>query len=531
MRKVRCVASSVVQGRHFAALALVLTVILLLPTAAAAKKPPRPGGGGGGGGTFSTTSTYVKSYANLVNGVQFDLFPVDVQATPDGGSIALANTYAPSPSGSGTGPGVSWLLKTNVFGAPQWQEEVGCLNTPPGAYSDTLSLQLTSDGGYVVAGGTIGCGSGNDCPALSGIQCALVERLDAGGRLEWARVYAVGADGTAFDAIRATSDGGFVAAGSATDANHNLGGLVVKLDGAGNVQWQRLLGPTGSNQVYLHDIQQTSDGGYVAAGQLHDGSVSSTGAPLESALAVKLDAAGNVTWLHAYNSVGSGGGVTATTHAFSIVQTADGGYAIGGNWGTPVSLNPSGALLLRLTTSGSIRSQTAYSGGVYCLDTETCTTINGVVNSLHQTADGGFILAGDADLIQAGEPSPVPWLAKVDGSGAVLWQEQDYEALASSGGALSEDFASSALNSVGPLAVGRTENYSNGLGELLGVQTDGNGAVGSCSQVHPGSPLSAINPGLVQLTPSVAATASSTSQSASPAQTLATTTTATAAQC
>jgi hypothetical protein len=522
-----------VQGRHFAALPLLLTASLLLPTAAAAKKPPKPGGGGGGtgGGTFSTTSTYVKDYANIVNGVQLDLFPVRTQATPDSGSITLATTDAPSPSGTGTGPGVSWLLKTNAFGAPQWQEEVGCLSTPPGAYSDNLSLQLTSDGGYVVAGGTIGCGSGNDCPSLSGIQCALIERVGATGQLEWARVYDVGANGTEFNAISTTSDGGFVAAGSATDANHNLSGLVVKLDGAGNVQWQRLVGPTGNNQVYLHDVRQTSDGAYVAAGQLHDGSVSSTGAPLESALAVKLDAAGDVSWLHAYNSVGSGGGVTATTHAFSIVQTADGGYALGGNWGTPVSLSPSGALLLRLTPSGSIQSQTAYSGGLYCLDTETCTTIDGVVNSLHQTADGGFVLAGDADLIQAGEPRPVPWLAKVDGSGAIVWQEQDYQALASTGAALSEDFASSALTAVGPLAVGPTENYSNGHNELLAVQTDGNGAVGSCSQVHPGSPLSPINPSLVELTPTIGTTSTAVSQSPSPAQTLATSPAATPAQC
>jgi hypothetical protein len=518
--------------RHAAALLLLVTAILVLPAAAAAKKPqPGGGGGGGGGGGFSTTSTYVKNYANVVNGVHYDLSPSAVQATPDGGAITLATSYAPSPSGIGTGPGVSWLLKTSSVGAPQWQEEVGCLSTPPGDYSDNLSLQLTSDGGYVVAGGTIGCGSGTDCPALSGTQCGLVEKLDAAGKLEWARVYAVGANGTEFDAIAPTSDGGFVAAGSATDANHDLGGLVVKLDGAGNVQWQRVLGPTGNDQVYLHDVHQTADGGYIAAGQLHDGSTTNTGAPLESALAVKLDASGNVSWLHAYNSVGSGGGITATTHAFSIVQTADGGYAIGGNLGTPASLSPRGALLLRLDPNGSIRSQTAYSGGVYCLDTETCTTIDGVVNSVHQTADGGFILAGDADLIQAGEPGPVPWLAKVDSSGALVWQEQDYQSLASTGAALSEDFASSTLTGVGPLAVGRTENYSNGLGEVLGVQTNGSGTVPSCSQVHTGSPLSATDPGLTELTPNVTATAPAGSQSVAPVQLLVTSSTATAAQC
>lgn len=519
------------QLRGLAVVCLLLTAILLLPAGASAKKPVKGGGGGrDGGGGFSTTSTYVKNYANVVSGVQYDLSPVDVQATADGGSIGLALTYAPSPSGVGTGPGVSWLSKTNAVGAPQWQEEVGCLTAPPGAYSDQSSVALTSDGGYVLAGGTVGCGSGNECPSLSGLQCGLVERLDATGRLEWARVYSAGANGAEFDAIAPTSDGGFVAAGSTTDAGHDLGGLVVKLDGAGDVQWQRVLGPTGSNQVYLHDIRQASDGGYIAVGQLHDGSTTGSGAPLESALAVKLDAVGNVSWLHAYNDVGSGGGVTAATHAFAVAQTTDGGYALGGNWGTPGSFSPSGALLLRLASDGSIQSQTAYSGGLYCLDTETCTPIGGVVNSLHQTADGAFVLAGDADLVQAGEPRLVPWLARADGSGALVWQEQDYQAT-SSGAALSEDFASSALTPVGPLAVGWTENPANGLGELLGVQTDGNGTVATCSQVHPGSPLGPTDPGLTELTPDVAVTAQPAATSPAAAQTLATTPTATAAQC
>lgn len=478
----------------------------------------------------------MKNYANVVDGVQYDLSPVDVQATSDGGSVALADTFAPPPSGSGTGPGLSWVLKRNAVGAPQWQEEVGCLSTPPGAYSDTLSLQLTSDGGYVLAGGTIGCGSGNECPALSGLQCALVERLDATGRLEWAHVYSAGVNGSEFDSIAPTSDGGFIAAGSTSDASHDLGGLVVKLDGAGNVQWQRVLGPTGVDQVYLHDVRQTPDGGYIAVGQLHDGTTTSYGAELESAVAVKLDATGNVSWLHAYNDVGSGGAVSAAMHAFAVVPTADGGYAVGGNWvQAPLAGECcSGGLLLQLTSNGSIRSQAAYSGGLYCFDngySETCESIGGTVNALRQTGDGGFVLAGDANLKLADEAPIVPWLAKVDSSGSPVWQEQDYQVNPATGRPLSEDFASAALTPAGPLAAGWTENYGNGLGELLGVQTDANGAVTGCSQIHPLSSLSVIDPGLAEFTPGITATAPPVSESAAAVQTLTTSVVATAAQC
>lgn len=510
----------VLSRRWPAVAAVVLVGILVMPAGASAKKPPPPPGGGGGG--FSTTSTYVKNYANVLNGVEYGLTPEDVQASSDSGWTALALT-------SFGNTGVSWLEKASAVGAPQWQEEIGCLSGAPGDYADAVSLQQTSDGGYVLAGGTIGCGSGSNCSELSGLQCGLIERLDSSGAVLWARVYSVGVDGTGIRQIRQTSDGGFVAAGTATDVNHNTGALILKLDSLGNVQWQRVLGPTGSNQAYFNSVQQTADGGYVAAGELNTGATSSLGLPLISVLAVKLNASGNVSWQRGFNDIGPGG-VTATEHVNAIVQTTDGGYAIGGNWDSGTSGYEScctGALLLKLTASGSIQWQTAYSGGITCTD-QSCANIGGVVYSLHQAADGGYILAGDADSQQFGL---TPWLAKVDGNGALVWQENVYQVLASTGAPLSEYFASSALTSTGPLAIGSTENYSNGLNELLAVNTDGNGAVGTCSQVHPASALAATNPGLAPFSPGLTVTGSSASQSSSPVRRQSTTATATASQC
>src|SRR5262245_44366648 len=162
---------------------IVVAVLLTAASAAAKKKPPPPPGGG----VPSTTSTFVKNYANVVDGTAYDLTPEDVEATSDGGSIALAITRAVS------GVGVGWLAKANAVGAPQWQEEIGCFDTPPGDYSDALSVQPTGDGGYVLAGGTLGCGSGSVCPATSGIQCGLVEKVDGTGRVVWARAYSAAA--------------------------------------------------------------------------------------------------------------------------------------------------------------------------------------------------------------------------------------------------------------------------------------------------------------------------------------------------
>jgi hypothetical protein len=498
--------------------AIVVAVLVLTPTGAEAKKPPKspppP--------TPSTTSTYVKNYANVVNGVQYDLTPEVVQATPDGGAISLALTQSP-----GTRQGVSWLIKTNAVGAAQWQEEVGCLTT--GTYADTVSLQRTSDGGYVLAGGTVGCGSGNDCPELSGIQCALVERLDSAGGIVWARVYDAGAAGSAFTHIEQTSDGGFIAVGNATDLSQNTGALIMKLDGSGNVQWARELGPTGSDMAYFKSVRQTPDGGYIAAGELDVATTTAGGLPKIDVLAVKLDGAGNVEWQHGFESAGG-------EHVETVITTADGGFAIGGNWTTTSGPGTCchGGLLLKLTADGSVQSQVAYSAGVYCFDngySETCTAVGGDVYSLQQEPDGGYVLAGDANLELLDEAPIVPWLARVDSSGGLVWQEQDYQILPATGRPLSEYFASSTLTPEGPLALGWTENYGNGLGELFGVQTDANGAVGTCSQIHPETTLNTVNPGLTEFAPGLATSTPSVSVSPSPAQVLATSAGVTAPQC
>lgn len=503
-----------------AALAVgVALTVMLTPAGAAAKKPPPSGGG-----SFSTTSTYVKNYANVVNGVEQDLTPEDVQANPDGGWTALAITSA-------GGAGASWLVKASAVGAPQWQEELGCLNGAPGDYADEVSFERTGDGGYALAGGTIGCGSGTDCPELSGLQCGLIEKLGSTGAVVWARAYSAGAGGTGFNAIRQTSDGGFVAVGTATDASHLPGALIVKLDGSGNVQWQRQLGPTSTSYALFETVQPTSDGGYVAAGEFNDGSTDNLGRPFISVLAVKFDAAGNVVWQRGFNDVGPSG-VAATEHVNSLVQTSDGGFVIGGDWNSANYPGTccQGALLFKLTSAGALQWQQAYSGRAYCSGYG-CNTIGGGIYSVHQTADGGYVLAGESNVELGSETRLVPWLAKVDGSGALVWQENAYQVNASTGAPLSEYFAASALTATGPLAIGSTENYSNGLNELLGVQTDAGGAVGTCAQIHPASALTAIDPALTNVAVTLTSTTSPVSQSPAPVQTQATTVRATSSQC
>jgi hypothetical protein len=463
--------------------------------------------------------TYVKTYANILNGVQQDVTPEEVSPTSDGGSIALALTTSASSTG------VSWLVKLDSSGRPQWQTELGCLNLPPGSYADGVSVQQTTDGGYIVGGGTIGCGSSSSCPPTSGIQCAFVEKVGQGGNLLWAYVYPAGAAGSSIRQIRQTSDGGYVAVGTTTDLNQNTGALILKLDSQGIVQWQRELGPAGSAQGFLNAVQQTPDGGYVATGQFY---VPSTGSTPESVLVVKLDAGGTVQWQRGFNNLSSTGTATSTEHTSAILTTPDGGYLVAGAWSNSTFPGEccQGGLLLKLDGNGNIQWQKAYSGGTYCYSngySESCTDIGAVIYSAQRTPDGGYILAGDGDLTLQDNVPLVPWLAKVDSSGNLLWQHFYYQTYQPTGRPLSEYFASSTVTpDGGTLALGWTENYSKLKGELYGVKTDSTGSAGTCSDQHPATPLNAIDPALTTFSPSLPVQTTLTPGSTSPSGTLAT---------
>ncbi len=477
--------------------------------------------------TASTSGTYVRTYANILSKIEYNLTPVDVQPTSDGGYIALTLTFA---SQSSNGVGVNWLVKLSSSGTPQWQEELGCFGTPPGDYADGVSVQQTADGGYIVAGGTLGCGSQSACPSASGIQCALIEKLGSAGKLDWSHVYLAGPDGSSINQIRQTSDGGYIAAGTATDPNQDTSALLLKLDSGGNVQWQRDLGPSGSTQAYFNSVQQTPDGGYAAAGDYY---TPVAGSPPTRVLVAKFDPGGNLTWQHGFTSVDGTGSQTSVEDAKSIIQTSDGGYAVAGAWSNSTfpGQGAAGALLLKLGTDGTIQWQNAYSGGVYCYlngYSETCADIGAVIYSVHQTADGGYLLAGDGDLELTDSVPQVPWLAKADASGNLTWQHFYYQTY-TTGRPLSQYFAASALAPDGGyLAAGVTANYPAQKDELYVVKTDSSGLAGTCGSVHSATPLSAVSPGLTTVAPSLPVQTATTSAVKSPSRTLATSITTTA---
>ena len=95
--------------------------------------------------------------------------------------------------------------------------------------------------------------------------------------------------------------------------------------------------------------------------------------------------------------------------ANSVQQTADGGYIVAGNtssFETPAQ----DAWVLKLSASGEVEWQKTYGGAEY-----------DSANSIQQTADGGYIVAGYTNSF--GESNGDAWILKLNASGEVAWQK------------------------------------------------------------------------------------------------------------
>jgi len=178
-----------------------------------------------------------------------------------------------------------------------------------GAAKDVgLSVQQTADSGYVIAGWTESFGAG-------ATDFYLIKTNAAGDTL-WTRTYG-GASEDLGNSVQQTADGGYVIAGyTASFGAGDWDAYLIKTDAAGDTTWTRTFGTTGPD--YGYSVRQTTDGGYVVTGQVHD-SLTEEG----KASIVKTDSNGGTLWTMLLCPAGY---VDAEGH--SVVQTADGGYAI-----------------------------------------------------------------------------------------------------------------------------------------------------------------------------------------------------------
>ncbi|RZK90572.1 MAG: hypothetical protein EOO62_34875, partial [Hymenobacter sp.] len=139
--------------------------------------------------------------------------------------------------------------------------------------------------------------------------------------------------------MQVTADGGSILggysnsgiSGDKTQPNQDSDYWVVKLDANGIKQWDKTFG--GSNIDILRSVQQTADGGYILGGYTYSnlsGDVSEPSRGSADYWIVKLNAAGTKQWDHRF------GGNNADL-LYTLQQTADGGYILGGSSGSGIS--------------------------------------------------------------------------------------------------------------------------------------------------------------------------------------------------
>jgi uncharacterized repeat protein (TIGR01451 family) len=212
-----------------------------------------------------------------------------------------------------------WIIKTDNLGNTIWQNTIGGNDI-----DEVRTIQQTSDGGYIIGGSSSSIISGDKTELNYGDKDYWIVKLDNTGNIEWQKTYG----GNSYDALftlEITNDNGFIISGNSSSrisgnkTTDSIGGLtwVIKTDSVGTIEWQKTY---GDSTLLFRNIHQTSDSGYILTGNLLNGNIE-TDYDYEF---LKTDVNGNIQWQY---SIGG----NKSDASFDMQQTSDGNYILAGN--------------------------------------------------------------------------------------------------------------------------------------------------------------------------------------------------------
>jgi hypothetical protein len=293
-----------------------------------------------------------------------------VQQTLDGGYIITGVTKAFGEEFFGD----VWLIKTDENGDTLWTKTfVG----QSGLGDVGNSVQQTSDSGYIITGekGMFSIGDGD----------IWLIKTDEKGNTLWTKTF----DGGGTDrgnSVQQTSDGGYIVTGSKQADNLYPDVWLIKTKSNGDTVWARTFG--GSNRDVGESVQQTFDDGYIIIGRTR-----SFGVGDYDVWIIKTDENGDTVWTKTF-------GESNREYGKSIQQTTDGGYIIAGHT-TSFGAGNEDVWIIKTDENG---------------DTVWTKTLGGsnedFGESIQQTIEGGYIIAGITNSIGAGENDA--WLIKLE---------------------------------------------------------------------------------------------------------------------
>jgi hypothetical protein len=327
-----------------------------------------------------------------------------------------------------------------------WEKTLGGTNGEVGS-----SVQQTSDGGYIIAGRTY---SNSFYELNSDIYLV---KTDEYGNVLWEKTYGItGRD--VGNSVQQTSDGGYIIAGTTSffGLNHDSDVYLIKTDGDGTVEWEKTFGGEESDSGY--SVQQTFDGGYIIAGQsvtyYEDYSFTS------DVYLIKTDTEGNAEWEKTFRN-------GETSSGNSVQQTSDGGYIVAGHTGSygaiDIEVEEYDVYLIKTDAVGNAEWEKTFRNGE---------TNSG--NSVQQTSDGGYIIAGITGPGYRYEFFPDKYdvyLIKTDAEGNAEWEKTH--------GGESYDAGSSVQQTTdsGYIIAGNTLSYGASFLDVYLLKTDEDGTV------------------------------------------------------
>lgn len=355
-------------------------------------------------------------------GSDFEQFAA-VQQTKDGGYI-MGGYSSSGISGDKTqdsrGSDDYWIVKTDANGVKQWDARFG------GTSTDRLTcLQQTRDGGYILGGISFSNAGGDKTQDSRGSSDYWIVKTDANGAKQWdARFGGTSID--ELRAIQQTVDGGYILGGasfsdsSGDKSEHTRGGKdfwIVKTNAKGGKQWDARFG--GKQFEELFTIQQTGDLGYIMGGYSLSGTNGDKTDPRRGRYdywVVKANIVGKKQW-----DVTFGG--SDDDWLTQIRQTNDGGYIIGGwswsgNSGDKTQPTKGDNDYWIIKTDGN---------GVKQWDADFGGSSNDYLTPVVQTADGGYLLGGyssspvSGDKTQPTQGGTDYWIVKTDAQGKKQW--------------------------------------------------------------------------------------------------------------
>lgn len=275
-----------------------------------------------------------------------------VEQTSDSGFILAGRTNS-----FGAGNSDIYIIKTNSFGDTLWTRTYG---GPQDEFS--RYVHESKDGGYYIIGSGFSFGNMGTIYFI---------KTNNKGDILWTKIYSTPNSNLLQEGAFETRDHGFIITGRIFGIMGDLNYLL-KIDSVGNLQWDKYYGPSEGFGSRSYSVIQSSDGGYVMAGE--KGADFSSGSVFYFNI-IKTDSSGQMLWDKVYGDTTA----EAIDAAFSIQETSDGGLIASGIiW----SFGTGKIYLVKTDNNGILQWATAYgssisSGGGFAI----------------QAKDNGYVIA------------------------------------------------------------------------------------------------------------------------------------------